>query len=312
MEGKGAGPGWLTATILALLLPVAAVGAEPGCVIEQVAEIPARLTPDGQLMIAVTMNGRPEEMILDTGSPVSFVSATLADALDLPVRPTGARTGGIDGSFDVRLARVAELRVGNAPSRNKDFIVMPTKAGRPEPGGLFGADYLRNYNVELDLGEGKVKLFAPDHCPNGGVYWDKSWYELPIRVGDDLHIRLPVTVDGTVLHAVLDTGAPRTAIRLRVAERRLGVLRDKVKADYLGPVSGPRGRGIDAYRHRFGLIDLGGIELKNWEVNLLDDAAGSAGWNGDEMLVGMDVIGRFRMMIDYGQSRIFFTQPPEK
>ncbi|HLY55443.1 MAG TPA: retroviral-like aspartic protease family protein [Stellaceae bacterium] len=280
--------------------------------IQQVAEIPARLTQAGQLMIAVTMNGQPEEMLLDTGAPVSFVSDALVNALDLPVRPTGARTGGIDGSFDVRLARVAELRAGNAPSRNQDFLVMPTKAGRPAPAGLFGADYLRSYDVELDPAEGKVKLFSPGHCPNGGVYWDKAWYELPFRLADDLHIRLPVSVDGTTVRAVLDTGSPQTAIRLRVAERRLGVLRDQVKAGYIGPVSGTRGHGVDAYRHRFALIDLGGIQLKNWEVNLLDDAGGSAGWNGDEMLIGMDVLGRFRMMIDYGQSKIFFTQQPDQ
>ncbi|MEI9982158.1 MAG: hypothetical protein WDN69_02450 [Aliidongia sp.] len=53
-----------------------------------------------------------------------------------------------------------------------------------QPVGVFGTDYLLSYDVELDPGANRVRLFEQDHCGDRAVYWSREYSVLPLNVDD--------------------------------------------------------------------------------------------------------------------------------
>ncbi|HLY55444.1 MAG TPA: aspartyl protease family protein [Stellaceae bacterium] len=302
----------MIASLAGALCPPAVAAAED-CALKLFASVPASLD-DGELTVPVAIDGLPTRMVVDTGSSVSTIDAGLAGALELPARPSRIRMTGVDGTYDARVVRVGELRLGRGIARDGDFVVQPSAVGTRVRGfsGLFGADFLAGYEVELDLAEGKLNLFLPDHCRGRVVYWDSGYYEMPMDVSRDLHIAIETRVNGTKVKAALDTGATTTALMKRAAKSRLDLSDDDFAKDPEGHAVGVAGRGAVSHLHRFDTVELDGVTLKNWAVNVIDAPGGDARWGGADMLIGLDVITRFRMLISYKEEKIYFTPATAK
>jgi predicted aspartyl protease len=285
--------------------------AGPDCRMKRVAAIPATIAA-GHVALSGSVNGLPVVMVLDTGAPFSTVDAGLVATLGLSRHPTRMMVSGVDGSFRASAVRIAELRLGNGSVKNQEFVVQPPPPdGRQRPsGGIFGADFLRGYEVELNLAGGMVNLFSRDHCPGDVVYWDSSFYDMPMQVTRDLHVVLTARVNGETLEAFLDTGAATTAIERRAARWRLGLSDDDLAKDPASQTYGIAGHLIGAHFHRFAEVDLNGVTMRNWEIAVLDAPRGEPRWAGAEMLIGLDVISRFRMLISYEEGKIYFTPIP--
>jgi hypothetical protein len=192
--------------------------------------------------------------------------------------------------------------------------------------GIFGADFLSNYGIEIDLPDQKVNLYAADHCPDRVVYWASEYFKMPFDRGDRPvpKIKIAVALDGHPLHGILDTGASSTALRLGTARSVFGY--DETQAgDQTYPMSGAAARKVlTAYRHQFASLEFGAITLRNPIIAIapLDAAKTSAPDVGShintrkldqaEIYVGMDVISKLRMFIDYRESALYFTlaKPP--
>ena len=64
----------------------------------------------------------------------------------------------------------------------------------------------------MDFAAGKLNLMLGDHCEGKVVYWPaKALATVPITI-NDYDIRVPVTVDGHNLMAVIDTGASTSTV----------------------------------------------------------------------------------------------------
>ncbi|HLY54628.1 MAG TPA: aspartyl protease family protein [Stellaceae bacterium] len=316
-----------TAAALAIMLSAATARAETDCRLKLIASAPATLEPPAEILLAVSMDGLPTKMLLDTGASTSFIDPTIVGVLKLPIKGTTALGVGIGGAFSMATARVAELKVGSAVSRDQDFVIKPFHKDEPIApySGIFAADYLSNYDVELDLGEGKVNLFSHDHCQGKVVYWDNSFYETPIRVDRQNHIMLDVDINGATVSGGLDTGASMTFLKASTAEQLLG--KDALAADPV-TTSGGLGGPTAARLHRFSTVAFGGIKLNNWAVSIWEDRAKPGASTSPpamapmshirlqtkqatadlpDTIIGMDVIRNFRMFIAYSDSKIYFT-----
>jgi predicted aspartyl protease len=310
----------------ALLICAAAAGgpalADAGCSLKQVASLPSRFV-NNEILVDLTVDDAPVSFVIDTGAGASLIGLGLATRLNLPVRSRPGAMYGATGAAENNVATVHSLQLGRMVAHNQSFFVDANfgdgKDGRPA--GILGADFLGSYDFEIDLAGHKFNLYLQDHCPDRVVYWDKEYFKIPFTHGDGRvpRIDIPVSIDGQPLRGVLDTGANHTLLRLAVARARLNY--DETAAgDPSFPVSGAGSVArLVGYRHQFSSLEFGPITLRNPRIDLAAVDLGKGGSpdmgshinsirvDQPDILVGMDVISKLRLYIDYADSALYFT-----
>jgi predicted aspartyl protease len=301
--------------------------ADGGCSLKQIASVPLRFV-NNEILVVLTVDNAPVSFLVDTGAGFSLIGRGLATRLNLPVRSQPGTMYGVTGAVENNVATVRSLQLGRMVGQNQNFFVDSNfgdgQDGRPA--GVLGADFLGSYDFEIDLVGGKFSLYLHDHCPDRVVYWDKEYFKIPFTHGDGRvpRIDIPVSVDGQPLRGVLDTGANHTLMRLSVARAKLTY--DETAAG--DPSFAVRGAGslarLVGYQHRFSSLEFGPITLRNPLIDLapvdiaksgspdLGSHINSMRADQPEIWVGMDVIAKLHLYVDYADSALYFTlaQPP--
>jgi predicted aspartyl protease len=313
-------PALIIAGVALLLLAGQTSGAPPSCALKEVASAEARLTADNTLLVSARLDGMPMWLVLDTGAAASMISEAAARRLGLPLRDGRARVYGIDGRLISRTTRVPSLALEGAEARDQEFIVMPGGGDGTDlrPAGLFGSDYLRNYDVEIDLGQGRVNLFSPDHCPGRVVYWSKNYVESPVEIGRDGEIRLEAKLDGEAVTAQIDTGAGQTLLDAALARRRFDIADGTPGFLRTGSIRGVDGVLLPTFRWTFRTLSLAGLSIRNPAVSIVPMAPADGfapigsrrSGRKPDLLIGMTLITRLRLYIAYGEGRIYYTLVP--
>jgi predicted aspartyl protease len=172
--------------------------------------------------VPVKINGKDTSFWLDSGAFFSIMSAAKAAELDLKVgaAPPGFYLVGIGGSASAGVTTVKSFGIVGQNITNIQFLVGGSDAGN----GLIGRNLLALADTEFDLANGAVKLIHPKGCDGPLAYWAGAnpYFVVPLNSDDNPHdhqFRLPVTINGVKIEAVLDTGAPTSLISRRTAER---------------------------------------------------------------------------------------------
>ena len=84
--------------------------------------------------------------------------------------------------------------------------------------GLFGADFLSNYDVDLDVPHGHLGLYRAQGCADDLQPFDPPCFAVPFR-DENGHIALDIKLNGQALTAILDSGASATLIDAADAAR---------------------------------------------------------------------------------------------
>ena len=138
------------------------------------------------------------------------------------------------------------------------------------------------------------------------------------------YIHIDVAVDGHPIHGILDTGATSTLLRLATAHSVLNYDETKAGDQSFTAIGASSTRTLTGYFHRFASLEFGPITLKNPMMGVvpMDMGKSSAPDIGSHInslrldqpaiMVGMDVIAKLRLFVDYRYSGLFFTlaQPP--
>src|SRR5471032_58992 len=211
---------------LAGLYPASAAAAgAPDCRLKQFNSIAITLTPDGaRALVPVTLNGSEKMFLLDTGGAATQITPAAAADLKLVLTDSDVKMLDLYGNVSTRAARVASLTLGRMNDKNTTLPILPETFGDKAPFvGLLAADYMANYDVELDFSGGKMNYFSPDHCEGKVVYWPATaGTAVPMRFVDH-HLTLQVTLDGKNLKAEIDTGAPDTTLSASAARQIFGL-----------------------------------------------------------------------------------------
>jgi predicted aspartyl protease len=300
------------------------------CTLKQVAAVPAILSANNRLLINATINGQAVWIQVDTGASVSILSKEFVKRMGMPIVTSRSTFYGLTGRGINEQTRVAKLQLGNTTSNNALFVVAPLGDDGPdsEPVGLFGSDYLQNYDVEIDVAGGKVVLFSPDHCPGTLVYWAPEFFKSNIYYGDSGPVHRPmldVVVDGKKLRALLDTGAFMSVMRLAVAEDRFDLSLDSPDMQKIGETIGVEGLKIATYAHDFQSMTFGDITLHHPKLLIAPIDSGtrtpnigshirSEAGNVEDLLVGMSLMKRLHLVIAYSENAIYYTiaTPPKQ
>ncbi|MBI3346412.1 MAG: retroviral-like aspartic protease family protein [Burkholderiales bacterium] len=290
--------------MLATLL-LAAAPARAGCALSKL-EIPVRIVnqrPVGTL----ALNGTDVPMLIDSGAFFSMLQPSTATQLGLRLRnlPDGVRVEGYTGSIEARMTRVEKVGLRGNEIPNVEFIVGGNELGSGIM-GVLGRNLLSIADTEYDLAHGVVRLMFPkgDCGEVNFAYWAgeapviETELENSNRRGDN-DIRVAVRINGVKLNAIMDTGAPGTALKLRAA-RRAGIKESELaEAGLVG--GGGEGR-VRSWTGPIGSFELGGEKILNNRLGV-DDADNIDG----DMLIGLDYFLSHRIYVSRLQRKVYAT-----
>ena len=195
--------------------------------------------------------------------------------------------------------------------------------GKSKPyDGLLTASGFRKYDIDLDFGGREARSFTATGCtdPNQIVRWPHTGVAVIPMATNNGQMRVPVTIDGHAIEAVIDTGSEHTVMRRSVAERMFGLKAADMTED--GDVRD--GSGERVYRHTFPQIAFEGVVASNVpaliQVNSMVRRARRAATTGSrlqaaddpgdpvpELTLGMDVLHQLHLYIVFSQNKLYVT-----
>lgn len=213
-----------------------------------------RVVPDddpggGIVRIDADVDGRPVDLVLDTGAARTTLPASVAQRL--PDAGTGS-SGTAFGRGSVRYARVPHLRVGELRSGP-----LTVGCGHDEEGQL-GLDVLARHRVTLDLDGGRIGFDEGDHV--GPAH--------PLDLGRSRHPHLTLRWGDIAAYAVVDTGSSVSLVDTGLAKRHPELLTllgdDSTGTDAAGiqqsgqihTLAGPSVEGLQFAAHTAAVVDL--------------------------------------------------------
>jgi hypothetical protein len=172
-----------------------------------------RVTPVGTPTVRVRINGKDYQFWLDTGSSMTVLSSDIAAQAHVSVLTNDTLTvGTFAGVAPARPALLPRMELGSIAVTNSPAIVIDSRLmrihgsaeGVPMSGlpvdGIIGWDVIRQLDILLDYGSGKVTVQQPRYLGTIGTSMQNlKWVGKPFI--------LLRTKSGVTLHLTLDTGA---------------------------------------------------------------------------------------------------------
>ena len=277
-----------------------------GCIPRRIATVPV-VYRAGLLFVTATVNGKPVRLVLDTGAQRTLLTEAAVRRLGLPSDLShGTRTWGIGGptsAFDARVRRFALAGVAfDMPLVTVGrFHLAPQQGGAD---GMFGADLLRLFDIDLDAAAGRMVLYRAGVCRMTAPPWNGPAVVLPgVRSASD-RLMLPIAVNGVPGLATLDTGAQTTAISMTLA-LKAGVTASELATDRFAVARGAGPAAVRVRLHRFRSLQIGPWVARDPVLPILSlPPSIGAG------LVGEDFLLHRRVWLSFGSSQVFVAVPP--
>lgn len=294
----------LSAANIAIAI-AAATGPEP-CPIKREAELP--LIGDRHLMLVVAqINGSPVTMIVDTGAQWTAITPETVTRLGLPPDPAhGGLHRGVASFSNSVNAITRSFAIGSIKTEGRSVSVAPIVLGAqvsPPFAGLLGADFLYQFDLDIDLAHRTLTLYRNGGCAAGGPPWGIPTVAIPLVKSATNRLSLAASVDGHPFRAILDTGATVSLIT-RPNALRAGVTAEMLAQD---PVVASQGLGTEPFaarRHVFGEVQIGGERFKRLAM-----LVGGTLLGGGDMLLGLDYLGGRRVWLSYAMRQMVIAAP---
>ena len=162
--------------------------------------------------------------------------------------------------------------------------------------GLFGADFLSNYDVDLDLPKHHFAMYHLTGCDTIRPF-DGAYFEVPFHL-DGTEILVDLKINGKPVTAQLDSGAAGTTITQDDAER-IGVTDSLLSADLIRrKMVGVDTNQVEGTAHRFGSLEIGDERMNNFRFFV-------APIQTEHTLLGDDFLHFNRVWISYARRRLF-------
>jgi predicted aspartyl protease len=278
-----------------VLLPVACSHDAAGpCRLVSLADLPVALDHN-RLDVNGRVNRSDAKLVIDTGAERTVLTTQAVRAFLLASSQLSAtQLTGVGGSVSNADA-YADLELGGANFGQR--LAVADIAGIV---GLIGGDMLSDYDVEVDLPDGRFRLWhASGGCGAGDLPWNGPRSTIPIRVTGGEQVRVPVMINGKTADALLDSGTSISLLKTDAAQR-LGVTQAELAADPDVLVRGIDGNAIRVRIHRLGSLSVGGDRFIAPELGVGEVQLGS-----HDMLLGLDYLRSRRVWVSYRSEQMF-------
>ncbi len=258
------------------------------------------------IVIHVRLNGRgPFALMLDSGA-VNFISPAVAGELSLPFQRKDLASGIGDRVISSDAVRIESLQIGKVILHRQRFHVVDLPYGFVHASserliGGMGYELFRRLAVRIDFDNGQL------------VFYDGRTFRYlgkGTAVPFSIARRQPVVegaVDGVPGSFQIDTGA-ENVLSLNSPFVRQNNLVDK----YAAHVQGFAGEGIggreNAYFVRVTKFAIGKVEVDSVVTELSQDSGGVAAEPYISGIVGMGILKRFNITLDYLHSTIYLEK----
>jgi hypothetical protein len=207
-------------------------------------ELEAPMLPDSNYspIISIGIDGQPRKFLLDTGGFRSLISPNVIAAYKPRLEAYAGRLG-LQGLPLDKSVQIHDLQLGDTIFHNIAFYVAP--AGyRIDDDGTLGANWLSQFDVEIDPVKNTASFFSHDHCEGGVVYWPhQDLAVVPFEFDrSQKQISLPLTLGGKEIDAMIDTGASESFLSLRAAKHLFDLTPDSPGMQAYGSSIDERGR----------------------------------------------------------------------
>ena len=260
-------------------------------------EVPFTTGPRGHLIADVHLNDAgPFPFALDTGAGRTIVNRARLGLLGLVERSTGEIAHGAHETFDLGLADVASLELGDVTLDSLELAVMELSHIESPDMPLFGVlghDVFGRWDLLIDLGAERV-TFHPRADTESDCAVCSGDIVIPFELNNGTHVQFEVVISDQSVTAVLDTGSGRSGMN-SLAAKAIGVELPPVRP------------GTHAPALQVGELRLGdGVLARNVIVGVVDlpvfEQLGIS--EGPAILLGTGALAGKRLGIAYGLERM--------
>ncbi|MEZ0470817.1 aspartyl protease family protein [Luteimonas salinilitoris] len=264
----------------------------------------------GLLRATMAVNGIDQEAVLDTGANLSVVSASTARRLGLRLLEGEASVGsGSRDAVPTRLGVAERLEFAGSTLSNVVFLVLDDAQLEMPVAGGYRIDAILGFPVMRALrrirfdADGRL---TPEPVADGDA--DGPAGNLRV-VGSDLHV--DVSVDGIAVPLHLDTGAPRSSLSSRFAQRHASLLQGLPQGrQRVGGAGGATERRIATWPDVRVRLDGRETRLPELTIAIADSADVETRNMG---VLGGDVLGAFASFtIDFARMRFELGAPVDE
>lgn len=236
----------------------------------------------GRPVISTLFNGRgPFDMVVDTGAQATVIAPALARELKLePLPGESISVVGVSGSAQVALYPVDELRTDLFVSRFEALPGLPN-ASSTDARGILGMAPFSAGKLSFDHREGRLGFSASSPASPGSV-------ALKGRLEDNGLLHVPLSIDGVVFDALVDTGASATVINW-AAMAMLGWQRDDPRLKAAGGIRGATQSATSVLSTRLDKVQIGPARLSNVSIVVTVPVDGAPA-EPPSIILGIDVL----------------------
>lgn len=258
-------------------------------------------TVDGEI------NGQPVKFLMDTGASQTYVMKHEADRQNLNPERIKQLTQGVGGLSSIFLVKVKDFAIGNAHATNLRFPVIDV-LGQTGTAGLVGADFLMQYDIELNFAGHYIKLFRADNCQDKALaYWDPNALSVPMELVDGAKLaRVQVKINGVTLWALIDSGASLTVIDLDTA-RKLGFSADAPGVQASGKIAGIGPDKRNSWEMTFDSFAIGDEVVQHPRIAVMEGGDQFLGRKPFEVILGRDFLTAHHVLLATSQLQFYYS-----
>ncbi|HUQ20375.1 MAG TPA: PDZ domain-containing protein [Gemmatimonadaceae bacterium] len=263
----------------------------------------------GLAFVDATVNGVAVSIAMDTGAPGIILDASLIPSARInvvqPIKSDGIGIGQIDS------LRAGSLLLKNQQVWLRSFAAVNDSAsGRPPVVGVIGTAFFRQFVTRIDFADHVVTLYDPATFTYNG-----PGISVPVTFKLDLpQVDAVVSLAGArklTARLIIDLGSSSSQIALTTAyARSSGLTRSSDRYIEIAGVTSLYGNSVGRLQ-RVDSVKLGGLEIVGPIANISDALGAAIPASIADGTVGMPVLRRTTMILDYRRSRIIFEKNSE-
>lgn len=275
---------------------------------------------DDRVTVPVQIDGHAEHLIVDSGSPFTMLSLDAAKRLGLKLRGSLVGSVNVRGQLSAAQAIADTFELGSAHAQNFYFDIFPGHFVESGPAGLVSPTTFSRSDIDFDFGAKRFNVFSRDHCEGRVAYWsERPLAVIPMDTKTG-HLNVPVTVDGRLMRAILDTGAANTTMTDTAAWRIMGI--KPGAADTPEIAESKNGPMMKYYSHPFARLSFGDVDVQNPKIIIMTDQMSAeippVGITGSrlptednarlpDITIGMNVLTHLHLYVAYGEEKLYIT-----